>query len=113
VHIELGLSWDGFLGIYFERGPFNLHCTISAWADCPNGVYEFTEADKKFMTDTAAVLQAAVPLAPEGWSLRDAAGRPIRPGTVWTPPSSNCAGGEQTFSEADEKLQHAGTFRTR
>jgi hypothetical protein len=69
-------------------------CTTSVWADCPNGVYDFTDADKKFMTDTAAVLQASVPPAPEGWSLRDAAGRAIRPGAVWTPPSSSCAGAE-------------------
>ncbi len=69
-------------------------CTTAVWADCPSGVYEFTDADKKFITDTVAVLQAAVPPAPEGWSLRDLYGAPIRPGVAWQPPNSACAGAE-------------------
>jgi hypothetical protein len=67
----------------------------SLWADCPDGVYMFTDADKKFMTDTVAVLQSAVPPAPEGWSLRDRFRTPPRPGApvpVWTAPTSACKG---------------------
>ena len=70
-------------------------CPASVWGDCPDGVYNFTDVDKKFMTDTVAVIQAAVPPAPEGWSLRDVYRTPVRPGApvpVWTPPTMACAG---------------------
>lgn len=67
-------------------------CPSSLWADCPDGVYMFTDPDKKFMTDTTAVLQAALPPAPEGWRLDDGYRRPGAPLPVWTPPTSGCKG---------------------
>jgi hypothetical protein len=68
-------------------------CPPSLWADCVNGEDIFTDADKKFMTDTVAVLHAAMP-ALEGWRVDDIVRRPVRPGapaSEWTPPTSRCA----------------------
>ena len=56
-------------------------CTTSVWADCPDGVYYFTDVDKKFMTDTTAALGAALPPAPDGWQMYDMYKKPVRPGT--------------------------------
>jgi hypothetical protein len=67
----------------------------SLWADCPAGEYIFTDADKKFMTDTVAVIRAALPPAPEGWSMQDPLMRGVKPGApvpAWTAPTWACAG---------------------
>ena len=72
-----------------------LFCTTSAWADCPDGVYVFTDQDKQFMVDAVAVVRAALPPAPEGWSVRDPLMAGVRPGApipAWTPPSTACKG---------------------
>jgi hypothetical protein len=70
-------------------------CPPSLWADCASGEEPFSDADKKFMTDTVAVLHATMP-APEGWRIDDPVRKPIRPGAPpreWTPPAGRCAGG--------------------
>jgi hypothetical protein len=72
-----------------------LLCTASAWADCPDGVYNFTDQDKKFMIDTVAAVRSALPPAPDGWSMRDPLMAGVRPGApmpAWAPPSSACKG---------------------
>jgi len=72
-------------------------CTASAWADCPAGIYSFTEADKKFMIDSVAAVRALLPPAPEGWRMRDPMMAGVRPGAPmpeWKPPTSACSGAE-------------------
>jgi len=72
-------------------------CTTSVWADCPDGVYNFTDADKKFMIDSVAAARALLPPAPEGWRMEDPMMAGVRPGAPmreWTPPTSACKGAD-------------------
>lgn len=72
-------------------------CVVPAWADCPGGVYNFTDADKKFMVDSVAAVRALLPPAPEGWRMRDPLMAGVRPGAPmpeWKPPISSCRGAE-------------------
>jgi hypothetical protein len=59
------------------------------FADCPEGVYKTTEADKKFFSDTVAAVKAALPPAPEGWKMED------RNFVPYVPPSDLCKGSEK------------------
>ena len=99
----IGLAWLDLAGASHQREtPMRrttiavaFLCTTPVWADCPDGVYDFTDLDKKFMIDTVAAVRAALPPAPEGWSVRDPLTTGVRPGApmpAWTPPSSACKG---------------------
>lgn len=73
-------------------------CLTALWADCPDGVYTFTDADKKFMTDAVAAVRAALPPAPVGWRIEDPLMRGVRPGapmSEWVPPISACKGADK------------------
>ena len=63
--------------------------TRAIWADCPEGSYSMTDADKKFYTDTVAVVKAALPTTPDGWRADDKNPNP------YVPPSSICKGSEK------------------
>ena len=65
-----------------------LLCSRTLTADCPEGVYTTTEADKQFLTETVAVVRTALPPTPDGWRLED------RNPKVYVPPRSYCKGAE-------------------
>ena len=65
-----------------------LLCSRTLMADCPEGVYTTTEADKQFLTETVAVVRTALPPTPDGWRLED------RNPKVYVPPRSYCKGAE-------------------
>lgn len=59
------------------------------WADCPEGSYTTTEADRKFLADAVAKVKAALPAAPDGWRLED------KNATPYVPRTSFCKGMEK------------------